>query len=160
MKYSIALLTTVILYGLIACDSGPRSPVGFLLPEGDVEQGKAAFLELQCNGCHTVDGVDLPPPLVIPTPFASVVLGGQVFEIRTDGYLVTSIIHSSHKLARGLNKEQITTSTGASRMPDYSDITTIQQLIDMVAFLQSRYSVVPPPQSPLLTSMPGKSLKR
>ena len=49
MKISIALLTTVILYGLIACDSGPRSPVGFLLPEGDVEQGEAAFLELHCN---------------------------------------------------------------------------------------------------------------
>ena len=149
MKYSIALLTTVILSGLIACDSGPRSPVGFLLPEGDVEQGKAVFLELQCNACHTVDGVDLPPPVVIPSPSASVVLGGQVFEIRTDGYLVTSIIHPSHKLARGLNEEQITTSTGESRMPGYSDIMTVRQLIDLVGFLQSRYTVVPPPQSPL-----------
>lgn len=58
MKYSIALLTTVIFCGLIACDSGPISPVGFLLPQGDVEQGKAVFLELHCNACHTVDGVD------------------------------------------------------------------------------------------------------
>lgn len=149
MKYANALLTAVILYGPIACDSGPRSPVGFLLPEGDVEQGEAAFLELQCNGCHTVDGVDLPPPLVITNPSATVVLGGQVFEIRTDGYLVTSIIDPSHELARGLNKEQITTSTGESRMPDYSEIMAIQQLIDLVDFLQSRYTVVPPPQSPL-----------
>ncbi len=149
MKYSIALLTTVILYGLIACDSGPRSPVGFLLPEGDVEQGEAAFLELHCNACHSVDGVDLPPPVVIPAPFASIVLGGQVFEIRTDGYLVTSIINPSHKLARGFNEEEITTSTGESRMPDYSDIMTVRQLIDLVGFLQSRYTVVPPPQSPL-----------
>ncbi len=149
MKYAIALLTTVILYGLIACDSGPRSPVGFLLPGGDVEQGEAAFLELHCNACHTVDGVDLPPPVVIPAPSASVVLGGQVFEIRTDGYLVTSIINPSHKLARGFNEEQITTSTGESRMPDYSEIMTVQQLIDLVVFLQSRYTVVPPPQSPL-----------
>ena len=149
MRYSTALLTAVILFGLIACDSGPRSPVGFLLPEGDVEEGKAAFLELQCNACHTVDGVDLPPPVVIPTPSASVILGGQVYEIRTDGYLVTSIMNPSHKLARGLNKEQITTSTGESKMPDYSEIMTVQQLIDLVAFLQSRYTVVPPPQSPL-----------
>ncbi len=149
MKYSTALLTAVILFGLIACDSGPRSPVGFLLPEGDVEQGKAAFVELQCNSCHTVDGVDLPSPVVIPSPSASVVLGGHVFEIRTDGYLVTSIIHPSHKLARGLAKEQVTTSTGESKMPDYSEIMTVQQLIDMVAFFQSRYTVVPPPQSPM-----------
>ena len=149
MKYSIALLTTVILYGLIACDSGPRSPVGFLLPEGEVELGKAAFVELECNSCHSVDGVDLPPPTLIPLPSASVVLGGQVFEIRTDGYLVTSIINPSHKLASGLDKEEITTSTGESRMPDYSDIMTVRQLIDLVAFLQSRYTVVPVPQSPL-----------
>ncbi len=149
MKYSTALLAAVVLFGLIACDSGPRSPVGFLLPEGDIEEGKAAFLELQCNSCHTVDGVDLPPPVVIPAPSASVVLGGHVFEIRTDGYLVTSIINPSHELARGLNGEQITTSTGESRMPDYSEIMTVQQLIDLVAFLQSRYTVVPPPQSPM-----------
>ena len=149
MKYSIALLTTVILYGLIACDSGPRSPVGFLLPDGEVELGKAAFVELECNSCHSVDGVDLPPPTLIPLPSASVVLGGQVFEIRTDGYLVTSIINPSHKLASGLGKEEITTSAGESRMPDYSDIMTVRQLIDLVAFLQSRYTVVPVPQSPL-----------
>ncbi len=149
MKYSTALLTAVILFGLIACDSGPRSPVGFLLPGGDIEEGKAAFVELQCNSCHAVDGVDLPSPVVIPSPSASVVLGGQVFEIRTDGYLVTSIIHPSHKLARGLNKEKITTTTGESRMPGYSDIMTVRQLIDLVGFLQSRYTVVPPPQSPL-----------
>ena len=149
MKYSAALLTAVILFGLIACDSGPRSPVGFLLPGGDIEEGKAAFVELQCNSCHTVDGVDLPSPVVIPSPSASVVLGGHVFEIRTDGYLVTSIINPSHKLARGFNQEQITTSTGESRMPDYSDIMTVRQLIDLVGFLQSRYTVVPPPQSPL-----------
>lgn len=149
MKYSIALLTTVILYGLVACDSGPRSPVGFLLPDGEVELGKAAFVELECNSCHSVDGVDLPSPTLIPLPSASVVLGGQVFEIRTDGYLVTSIINPSHKLASGLDKEEITTSTGESRMPDYSDIMTVRQLIDLVAFLQSRYTVVPVPQSPL-----------
>ncbi len=149
MKYSIALLTTVILYGLIACDSGPRSPVGFLLPDGEVELGKAAFVELECNSCHSVDGMDLPPPTLIPLPSASVVLGGQVFEIRTDGYLVTSIINPSHKLASGLGKEEIITSTGQSRMPDYSDIMTVRQLIDLVAFLQSRYTVVPVPQSPL-----------
>ncbi len=81
----------------------------FVCREGDIEQGKAAFLELQCNGCHSVAGVDPPPPTVAPLPPVSVVLGGQVFEIRTDDYLVTSIIHPSHKLAGGCGKEQITT---------------------------------------------------
>ncbi len=149
MKFYSVLAAAVILCGLSACDSGPRSPVGFLLPGGEVELGKVAFVELECISCHSVDGVDLPSPTLIPLPSASVVLGGQVFEIRTDGYLVTSIIHPSHKLARGLDKEEITTSTGESRMPDYNDIMTVRQLIDVVAFLQSRYTVVPVPQSPL-----------
>jgi len=34
-------------------------------------------------------------------------------------------------------------------MPDYSDIMTVRQLIDLVALLQPRYTVVPVPQSPL-----------
>ncbi len=149
MKYAKALLTAVIFCGLIACDSGPRSPIGFRLPEGGAERGKTAFLELQCNGCHAVDGVDLPAPVVIPTPSALVVLGGQVYAIRTDGYLVTSIIHPSHELAGGLDKEEITTDAGESIMPDFSDIMTVQQLVDIVAFLQSRYTVIPPPQGPM-----------
>ncbi len=51
-----------------------------------------------------------------------------------DGYLVTSIINLSHKPARGLNEEQIITSTGEFRMPMYSEIMTVEQLIDLVAF--------------------------
>ncbi len=63
MKNYSAPAAAVLLCGLFACDSGPRSPVGFRLPEGDIEQGRTAFLELQCNGCHSVAGEDLPPPL-------------------------------------------------------------------------------------------------
>ena len=149
MKYIYALLTAVILAGLIACNSGPRSPVGFRLPEGDIDQGRAAFVELQCNSCHTVDGVDLPDPVLIPSPSATVALGGQVYEIRTDGYLVTSIINPSHRLVRGLTEEQVTTSVGESKMPDYIEIMTVQQLTDLVSFLQSHYTVIPPPQAPM-----------
>jgi mono/diheme cytochrome c family protein len=116
------------------------------LPQGDVEQGKAVFLEHQCNGCHSVAGLDLPPAIVLPPTPVSVVLGGQVFEIRTDGYLVTSIMNPSHELARGYPKERVTTPSGESRMPDFSDFMTVRQLIDLVAFLQSRYTIVSPPQ--------------
>jgi hypothetical protein len=77
-----------------------------------------------------------------------VVLGGEVFEIRTDGYLVTSIINPSHELASGYPKERVTTPSGESRMPDFSDVMTVREVIDLVAFLQSRYTVVSPPQAP------------
>lgn len=150
MRYYVPLALVVVLGSLVACDSGggPRSPVGFRLPQGDVEQGKGAFLEYQCNSCHVVAGLELPPATVAPATPVSVVLGGEVFEVRTDGYLVTSIINPSHKLASGYPEGRVTTPGGESRMPDFSDIMTVRQLIDLVAFLQSTYTVVPPPQAP------------
>ncbi len=144
MKLHVLWVTAMLLMGVVACDSGPRSPVGFRLPEGNIERGKVAFLELRCYGCHRVAGIELPPltgDLAKP-----VALGGEVFRGVTDGYLVTSIIHPSYRLARGYSKGQIAMSEGASRMPNHGNSMTVHQLVDLVAFLQSRYSVVPAPQ--------------
>ena len=46
---------------MAACDAGPKSSMGFRLPDGDIEKGKATFVELKCHLCHTVEGVELPP---------------------------------------------------------------------------------------------------
>ncbi len=144
MKRYILLVTAIFLSGIVACDSGPRSPVGFRLPEGDIERGKTAFLELQCYGCHRVAGVELPP--VTQDLAKPVALGGDVFRGVTDGYLVTSIIHPSYRLARGYSRKQIAMDEGVSRMPNHGNSMTVHQMIDLVAFLQSRYTVVPPRQ--------------
>ncbi len=56
------------------------------------------------------------------------------FEVRTDGYLLTSIIHPSYKIAQGNHQEEITTSTG-ERMPDHSDVMTVRQLIDLARII-------------------------
>jgi len=55
---------------------------------------------------------------------------------------VTSIINPSHKIHRGYSKELVE-SAGQSRMADYSEVMTIEQLVDLVAFLHSRYEVIP-----------------
>jgi len=125
---------------LSSCAPPERSPSGFRLQEGDVEAGQAAFLELQCNACHEVRGLDLPGPVADPP--VPVALGGTVDYQPTDGRFVTSIINPSHKLAPGHPRERIE-SGGISRMADYSDVMTVRQLVDLVAFLQSRYEFVP-----------------
>jgi len=121
-----------------ACNSGRHSSSAFHLPpDGDAERGKAAFLAMGCHSCHTVSGVDLPQPTVQPP--VPVILGGRVSERLSDAYLVTSIVYPSYALAP-YPKDQIT-SGGRSRMTHDLDHMTVRQLADIVAFLQSRYSV-------------------
>ena len=69
-----------------------------------------------------------------------VVLGGLTPNVKTYGDLVTSIINPSHRFALGYSDEE-TKTDGKSKMRLYNDQMTITQLIDLVAFLQSRYEV-------------------
>jgi len=125
---------------LFACGPREKSGAGFSLPDGDVERGKIAFVELKCSDCHTLAKMNLPRP---ENPAITVALGGEEPVIRTDGELMTSIINPSHKLAWGYPKEQIE-ENGKSRMKDYSDVMTVRQMIDLVAFLHSQHTYVPP----------------
>ena len=138
-RFSNCLALAVLLGAASACNSGPHSPAGFRLPRnGDVERGKAAFVALECNKCHEVAHTALPTPTV--QPVVPVILGGEITWEKTDGYLVTSIINPSHQIA-GRRMDLTTEGNGKSRMPEYADIITVRQLTDIVAFLQSRYTV-------------------
>ena len=131
------LVATLVL---TACDSGPKGSAGFTLPDGDVQRGKATYVELQCNACHDISAVPQMP--VSGSTAISVPLGGETTQVKTYGQLVTSIINPSHRIARsrfsGLVDEQ-----GASLMINYNDLMTITQLIDLVAFVQSTYELLP-----------------
>jgi mono/diheme cytochrome c family protein len=137
VKAWLILLTVVVLAAVLpGCDTGPKSGRGFRLPDGDIERGKAAFLALKCHTCHRVNGIALPEPA--PTAITNIVLGGEVTSIRTYGELVTSVINPAHGLAPGFKKEQLKDSK-LSPMPEFNDVMTVRQMIDLVAFLQSRY---------------------
>ncbi len=73
----------------------------------------------------------------------NIALGGEVRRISTYGELVTSVINPSHKLARGYGDEN-QEDDGESKMTNYNDVLTVSELIDLVAFLQSKYSIRPP----------------
>lgn len=126
---------------LAACDIGPKSAKGFRLPDGNAAKGQEIFVELECISCHRVSGLELPAP-VEPGP-VTVILGGETQTIKTYGELVSSIINPSHKLIRGYPEETVS-QDGKSLMRVYNDRMTVQQLIDLVAFLQSKYEVVIP----------------
>ncbi|MCA9111959.1 MAG: c-type cytochrome [Planctomycetaceae bacterium] len=130
----------IVLTSLLGCEPGPKSGSGFTLPDGDVKRGEEAFVSLKCHACHDVKGVELPE--VELDLEQEVVLGGEVPHISTYGELVTSIINPSHKLAKGYIPDVISTE-GESKMINYNDAMTVQQLIDLVAFLQSHYRLRP-----------------
>lgn len=116
---------------------------GVHLPQGDPVKGREAYVDLRCHACHEMEGFNPPTPIVAKT---RVMLGGQTARIRTYEDLLTSIANPSHRLARGYPPEAVAVD-GVALMSliRLNEVMTVQQLVDLAAFLQSEYEVVPPP---------------
>jgi sulfur-oxidizing protein SoxX len=130
---------------MMGCAPEPESGRAFRLPDGDPIIGKQVFLRLQCHACHIIPGVVLPS-INLAAP-VTVTLGGPTTRVKTYGQLVTSIINPSHKLIKRYPEDEIS-SDGRSFMPTMNEFMTVQQLIDLVAFLQGQYQVVVPEPYP------------
>ena len=140
MKTFTTAFMALGVVALAACDTGPKSSIGFSLPDGDVEQGKANYIYFACNACHETNDV---PYLDAEDDLAPrVVLGGETTRIKTYGELVTSIINPSHRVARR-SSPQMADTGGDSKMVTFNDVMTVTQLIDLVAYVQSNYTLSP-----------------
>lgn len=120
-----------------------RAARGMVLPAGDVDRGQQAFVDLKCNSCHVVAGLEKEMARPTATPEVDVVLGGLAMREPTDGELLTAILNPPHELYPGGEQERITMD-GSSRMANYNEVITAQQLIDLVAFLHARYETARP----------------
>lgn len=142
MKNAMLVASTLFLVALGAgCDEEKiMSERGFRLPDGDPKAGRETFLYMQCNQCHTVKGEELP---TLPGMEPYVELGGTVTRVKSYGELVTAIINPSHKLADGY-AEELVSDDGVSKMYVYNDYMTVQELTDLVMFLQPHYDVKRP----------------
>lgn len=128
------LVLSLIFLGIVGCNQA--SPRGFALPEGDAVRGKKVFADLSCAYCHRVAGHDdLPHPTVkIPAPL----IGGKQPNVPTDGELVSSIINPQHQVKRSFVMPTTTDGT-QTRMPDYNEVLTVAQLVDLATFLRASY---------------------
>ena len=139
---SVLAVFLASLIALCGCDQETMmSEKGFRLPDGDAQAGREAFLYMQCHQCHTIEGEELPEIPGTEPPY--VVLGGKVTRVKTYGELVTAIINPSHKLARGYAAEMVS-EDGESNMYIYNAHMTVQELTDIVMFLQPYYDVAIP----------------
>jgi len=134
------LMVFVLLCGSLLLSSCNKQARGFALPEGNIEKGKVTYKRLACIECHSISNIEWKggkDNLKIP-------LGGEVTSLKTYGDLVTSVINPSHKVASFYN-QKTSTEEGLSKMKNYNEVMTVQELIDLVTFLQSEYQVVSQP---------------
>lgn len=113
------------------------------LPEGDSDEGKVAFEDLQCTRCHSVTGVELSAyeggweePLE---------LGGTVIRVKTYGDLVTAIANPDHVISEKYQAR--IPDAEVSPMPSLIEEMSVGQLIDLVTFLHTRYKKLQPEYS-------------
>lgn len=140
MATSTKLWMILALLAAAAACSTARDPAkGFRLAgDGDPHRGKEAFLEFRCHTCHAVQGSTLPQATT-----HTVTLGGSVAHQPSDGYLVTAIINPAYHAAH--DPIMAPAKDGQPHMPQYASRMTVQQLTDVVAYLQTRYALSPLP---------------
>ena len=138
MKLWFITLTVIVMSG---CQ--PREHL--VLPEGDAESGKRVFLEYRCNDCHSVADVDASGVEVQFEQFGRpaegtvlVKLGGQTSRTRTQAQLVASIVNPSHEISTAWSRHNVTEQ---SPMRTYNDAMSVQNLIDLVTFLEAAYDI-------------------
>jgi hypothetical protein len=143
MKTLIWFTAIILISVMAACSYGPDSTKGFSLPKGNEAKGEKVFMKYQCQACHVLNGYSdesLIKEFDTPIP-----LGGTSSMVKTYAQLVTSVINPSHKLAPRSRfiEEKVTNEDGSSKMRVFNDVMTVQELIDLVAFLQPKYKVQP-----------------
>ena len=142
MKQVFLIPLFILFFLLASCDFGPNSGRGFSLPEGNVDKGRTTFVELECNTCHSVG--DIEHIAGHEGQDINVALGGQTTVVKTYGDLMTSVINPSHKVNRRHAYQNLVTEDGESKMVVDYEKMTVQQLVDLVTFLESNYQYTPP----------------
>jgi mono/diheme cytochrome c family protein len=99
-----------------------------VLPAGDAVAGRQAFSDLKCYACHKVAG-----DAKMPDPY-SANRGPDIGPPQADQtreMLVDSIISPSHVLPPDMQG-------ASSPMADYRSTMTVEQLIDVVAYIRAQ----------------------
>jgi len=141
----LALLLIMALGALALHACATERSRGALLPQGDAAKGRDAYVALRCHACHELEGFD-PPLSIVAATRVKLGGGGRGPRIKTYEDLLTSIANPSHRLARGYAREHVTID-GVPLMTliRLNEVMTVQQLVDIAAFLQTAYEVTPPP---------------
>ena len=137
--WSVLLLAPVVLAASCSLNSG----FGFPVAEGNVRAGQQAFIDHRCQQCHTVAGVRLPD--LAGASDVLLELGGETSVVKSYAGLMTSIINPDHDISEAYRSRLLLEAEIPLESPmpmPHIDTMTVRQLIDMVAFLDSRYVLI------------------
>jgi L-cysteine S-thiosulfotransferase len=118
-----------------------QTPQGwhFSWPQGDPVKGREAFVKLECYSCHTVQGEQFPAPSGDIGPELAAM--GPLHEA---AYFAEAIINPNTVIESGKGYEA---ADGASKMPSYNDLVTVQEVVDLVAYLKGLKPIIDAPPS-------------
>jgi mono/diheme cytochrome c family protein len=116
-----------------------QTPEGwkFTWPMGEPIKGREVFVKLECYSCHEVKGETFPVPSEAVGPELS-----MMAPLHDKEYFAEAIINPNAVIQKGRVYEA---ADGSSKMPSYNDLLTVQELIDLVAYLKG---LKPPAESP------------
>jgi mono/diheme cytochrome c family protein len=97
------------------------------------------FVKFECYSCHQVQGEQFPAPGGDIGPELAAM--GPLHEA---AYLAEAIINPNAVIEAGKDYEA---TDGASKMPSYNDFITVQEVVDLVTYLQGLHppSAASPP---------------
>lgn len=137
MKY---LSVFFLIATMSACGQSQDSD-RFSLPQGNAENGRMVFYELNCIRCHVLHGTEFngDQERLLDNGGIAVSLGGETTRVKSYTDLVSSIINPSHRIAN--DNPAYVTPDGQSKMAYYNEVMTVAELIDLVTFLKSQYQL-------------------
>lgn len=143
MRLTVVQILAVSSFTVVAAGCAYTPIFGFPVEEGDVDAGRQAFIDHQCHQCHSVAGVTLPPLAGAAPPILE--LGGQTSAVKSYAELMTSIINPNHVISERYREQlrlQAVVPLDSPMPTPHIDTMTVRQLIDLVAFLDSRYQLI------------------
>ena len=114
-----------------AAPDADHQKIDLVVPIGDAQAGREAFIALSCTSCHAVKGdSELSQPVAaVPVP----VLGRSSAKM-SPGKIASAIVSPSHVISKEVTSK---TEGELSPMADLTEAMTVRQLVDLVAYVRS-----------------------
>lgn len=141
MKLLLSVFALAVLCSGSSCFGQDKDSKPFRFPGGDPEEGRTAFVNLNCIQCHTVAEVVTPEPT--GKRKLHLELGKEPRFVKRYEDIITAIANPRHVIQKQY-QEILTSAQKAGEieplMPDLTSDMSARQLMDLTAFLHAVYS--------------------